>query len=314
MLSNGFNNLYVFGDSLSDCCVGGSTTGNPAGLIWTDILASSANIGHDRNTQNFAVGGAQSGTNNIVGNAPGGPLSGVTSQVNNFLATSPTINANDLVAIWIGTNDVTASAVVDGGGFINQPIGFTVPQGIAPVVNDVIANITANISALQSAGLQNFLLLSLYDMSDFDSALFGGLDQTYLGDASLGIRDALLTLSIAGANIHVLDVATLVANVQANAVALGFTSGTTGFEPWRRLLFPPTPPFDGAGDLATFVFSDEIHLSERVHEIIGNAAADLVTDASAPVNVPTLNIAALFLLALMLGIVYVLSRQFKLAI
>lgn len=86
-----FNNLVVFGDSLSDNGNIGRFTDGP---IWVEILAGDL----DAALYDFAYGGATTGYDNPAADLP---ITGLQWQVDNYLA--PTDNA--LYTVWAGGND-----------------------------------------------------------------------------------------------------------------------------------------------------------------------------------------------------------------
>ncbi|ACK69311.1 lipolytic protein G-D-S-L family [Gloeothece citriformis PCC 7424] len=145
---NEINQLYIFGDSLSD-------VGNTAkltesqypptppyfsgrfsnGPLWVEYLAKDLNLNSDQVT-NLAWGGAT--TKGNVGNIPG-----LLTQVKRFANTNPTVNSGALAVIWIGANDYLY-------GTTNVKI---------PVDNMVEA-----IFILVQTGIKNFLIVNLPDL------------------------------------------------------------------------------------------------------------------------------------------------------
>lgn len=86
-----FDNLIVFGDSLSD---DGNIGRFTDGAIWVETLADYL----DADLYDFAYGGATTGIDNP---AAGLPITGLQWQVDNYLA--PTTDA--LYTVWAGAND-----------------------------------------------------------------------------------------------------------------------------------------------------------------------------------------------------------------
>lgn len=108
---NKINQLYIFGDSLSDTgniyrATGGAYPSSPPyfqgrysnGLVWVEYLASGLKLTPKQST-NFAFGGATTGTSSMNG------IPGLLAQVDNFTKAHPDINPNALYVLWAGAND-----------------------------------------------------------------------------------------------------------------------------------------------------------------------------------------------------------------
>ena len=81
------------------------------GLLWVDYLAPKLGVAEDA-ISNFAVGGATTGTNNLL-NALIHPLlnaPGLQQQVEGFTANNPSANSDALYIVWAGVNDYLAGA------------------------------------------------------------------------------------------------------------------------------------------------------------------------------------------------------------
>jgi thermolabile hemolysin len=105
------NELYTFGDSLSDTgnifrATGGAYPSSPPyfqgrysnGLVWVEYLASGLGLTPEQRT-NFAFGGATTGSSSMNG------VPGLLAQVDNFTKAHPDINPNALYVLWAGAND-----------------------------------------------------------------------------------------------------------------------------------------------------------------------------------------------------------------
>lgn len=105
------NELYVFGDSLSDVgnmfrATSGTYPPNPPyfkgrysnGLVWVEYLASQLEAASSPEN-NFAFGGATTGSNSMNG------VPGLLTQVDSFTKADRKINPNALFIVWAGAND-----------------------------------------------------------------------------------------------------------------------------------------------------------------------------------------------------------------
>jgi thermolabile hemolysin len=105
------NELYVFGDSLSDVgtvfrATGGMYPPNPTyfqgrysnGRVWVEYLADRLHLS-SKQTNNFACGGATTGSD---GNSL---VPGLLTQVQSFTQTHQQTNPNALYVLWAGAND-----------------------------------------------------------------------------------------------------------------------------------------------------------------------------------------------------------------
>ena len=111
-LAQRIDGMTTFGDSLVDNGNVFQATGqlfppNPLyfkgrfsnGSVWVENLAAKLKI--TETSSNFAFGGATSGTLNTIDPA----FPGLTTQLDRFLQTSPSISPDRLFVIWAGAND-----------------------------------------------------------------------------------------------------------------------------------------------------------------------------------------------------------------
>ena len=118
-ISHQVNQLYVFGDSLSDVgnvlqATGGAYPPSPPyfqgrysnGPVWVEYLASDLGLTPKQNT-NFAYGGATTGSASING------VPGLLAQVQSFTKAHRDINPNALYLLWAGANDYLHGATTN---------------------------------------------------------------------------------------------------------------------------------------------------------------------------------------------------------
>ncbi|WP_254565721.1 SGNH/GDSL hydrolase family protein [Oscillatoria sp. HE19RPO] len=268
-----FNEMYVFGDSLSD---DGNLFALTLGLfppeslydngrfsngpVWSELLPSRLGLAVNPQT-NIALGGATSGELNIVNlrNPELPSLPGLQTQINAFLAQTPTSNPNGLYTIWAGSNDYLEAGVTD----INIP------------VNNVVNAVTQ----LANDGARNFMVMNLPDLGKTPGVRNRGPQaQQFLSQLS-NAHNAALAAAMANLdqnpniNIILVDVNGLVNDAIANPNQYGFTNVTD-------------PALQSPGsDPNTFLYWDDVHPTTVSHQIIADTALKTVTDLSQLVKV-----------------------------
>jgi outer membrane lipase/esterase len=306
-----FDAVYVFGDSTVDSgwwkgalngqcdgapspCTTGSATKNTAiasalanggtsapvgvGSMNTQILASyfglTANPANQPGGTNYAISGALSAPFNNAGNLnPNGTLPSTVGQITNYLGGHA--NLADPSALYIissGGNDVTNALNL----FPNNPA-----QRQTYLTNQAIA-LAAQIAVLQSAGAQHVVVYgtqgSGFGSMFFTSQLFSALNN--------------LNIKFIGA-----DIAGLIASVEANPTAYGFTAATvmqgipgpttgsacvstgTGWGQWCANTIIPNGVYATLRALnseQTSFFSDDQHLSAAGQLIEANYVFSLI--------------------------------------
>ncbi len=250
------NELYVFGDSLSDVgtvfrATGGMYPPNPTyfqgrysnGRIWVEYLADRLHLNSSK-TNNFACGGATTGSdrNSLV--------PGLLGQVQSFTQTHQQIQPNALYVLWAGANDYL------------QHLGSTT----APV-----ENVTRAIASLANAGAKNILVANLPDLgqlpamrSSVNSARLSALTQAH----NQGLRRSLklLIMQYSDLQIVTLDVNTLYREAITNPKAFGFTNVISACLSGSRACSNPDQ----------FLFWDGIHPTTAAHRILGERAFSML--------------------------------------
>ncbi len=281
-LADAYGSLYVFGDSLSDAAFFGRYTqefnGNET-ANWADLLPTVLQADYAPTAQyNYAVGGAQTGTTNVIKSLQNGAKnqfglsegSGFLAQVERFEDSNTVVAGNDIAAVWVGINDIWVSAQS------SIPNSQVAPLGALPTVgaltNYVVGNIEAGLQSLVAAGFDKILLMSPYNAVDADNLPNTQATNNTVTQYSLSVRNALSNLEVAGAETYFLDMVSLLDDVQANADSFGFDF-TTG----------ETPVPDGGGlsleQQNRYIFSDDVHLTNGFNQIIAAEAAELILTA-----------------------------------
>ena len=252
------NELYVFGDSLSDVgtvfrATGGMYPPNPPyfqgrysnGRVWVEYLADRLQLS-SKQTHNFACGGAttDSNRNSLV--------PGLLTQVQSFTQTHSQTNSKALYVLWAGANDYL------------QGVSSTLP----------VENVTKAIASLANVGAKKLLVANLPDLGQVpatrtstNSASLSALTQAY----NQGLRRSLKLLSQQRSDLQIvtLDASTLYREAITNPAAFGFTNVTSACLTGSR----------ACGNPDQFLFWDGIHPTTAAHRILGERAfAELTTE------------------------------------
>ncbi|MEA5601578.1 SGNH/GDSL hydrolase family protein [Nostoc sp. UHCC 0252] len=299
-----FNQLYVFGDSLSD-------TGNiynasrqtfpqsppyfegrfSDGPLWVDYLGDQlglkptllTTIPSTPPTQgiNFAFGGASSGLDNAI--LPNQNLPGVLQQVLGFAgslqANNQTANPDALYTLWGGANDFF---------FLNSEDSST-----------PISNISLALNTLVGVGAKNILVFNLSDLGQVPAATIDNRNPATLSKSTnefnLGLATTVNALN-QNPNLNIISVDTYSLFNQASA--LGFTNVTESCLSRLDICDPGNN---------NFLLWDDYHPTTAAHKVIAGAALAAIEAKSVPE--PAINLGILALGAF--GAVGVLKRQQK---
>lgn len=289
-----YDQLYVFGDSLSDT---GNVRDQTFGLfpqsppyyqgrfsngpVWVEELGNKLGLTPTRYTQgfpgnspsegvNFAFGGATTGNNNVV-NIPFLPLPGLQTEIDYFkngLATSgKSANPDALYVVWAGGNDYLL------GGATNPT---------QPVVNLATA-----LTSLFNLGARNFLVPNLPDLGNTPVGLSRGSDVSNgLNQLSVGHNAGLaqtvnnLSQSLTGINLISVDVNSLFDSAIANPSQYGFTNVT------QPCLTNFQNPVDFIYNVCArpneYLFWDEFHPTTAGHKLVAESAYLALSSKSVP--------------------------------
>ena len=254
--------LTIFGDSLSDNgnafkASGGTVPPSPPyfngrvsnGPVWVEgfpveLRLPTATVG------NFAVGGATSGTANVTSPL----LSGLTTELDQFLLVSPKVNPNGLFVVWAGANDYL-------GGGITNPV-------------PVIGNLTTAVQRLTGAGATQLVVPNIPDLGKIPAgaanpAQSAGLSQLSAAHNS-GLKISLQTLAQNNPNISIVptDMAALFSVAITNPARFGLTNVT------QPCLNSTTGAVCATPD--TFLFWDSVHPTAAGHRLISAYALDTI--------------------------------------
>lgn len=271
-----FNEIVVFGDSLSDVGrVNGYTLGASPGSNYYQGRYSNGLLAVDRinsqmgfssltprsgtngvvNTQgnNFAVGGASTKDDNLTQSGmrpPSAPSNlGFQSQVTDYLNSSQTKSADKLVFAWIGGNDMVRAFATG-----SQASALT-------YLDDSLSRMSSSLNSLVSAGSTSIFVPNLINMayvplyasqSSTNLSLLTSLTQYW----NQGLSN--IVTGINQPQVQLFDTYTLFNTIYQNPSTYGIEQ-VTG----RGI--------DHIGSLDDYLFYDSIHPGALGHEILGNA-------------------------------------------
>ncbi|WP_137818348.1 autotransporter domain-containing protein [Pseudomonas sp. 2FG] len=280
--ADGYGDFYFLGDSLTDCCVLGRATQDNT-PTWADQLPPLVGASYSPSTSsNYAVAGAQSGAGSI-----GSPIqnAGLQFQTVSFLNSGTTLNSNDLVGLWIGTNDIWPSAYLPAAipalNIAAPPIGYQPPADA--LTNYITGNVRTSIETLRNMGMRNFVLLAPYDLSKSNMGQMLGADAAAMSLASsysIALRDAYADIYTPGVNTYFFDTLTLLDRIQANPARYGFTHWLSS----DSICGGVGIACDGAGLSRSrqeqYLFADSIHLTNSFHTIVARYVANIINARS----------------------------------
>lgn len=282
VMAASFDQIYVFGDSLSDTGNLFNATGLPPsppyfqgrasdGPLWVEYLTSDLGLTSGQQT-NYAFGGANSGSDNT--SIPGvQSLPGLQQQIASFQATNTQADPEALYVLWSGANDYLSRSVSDPAVPVN--------------------NISTAVSSLADSGAKNIMVVNLPDLGKLpgtssDIQISTGLSA--LSEAhNAGLAANLNFLSQqADVNIIPVDVNSLFNRAITTPSDFGFTNVTDACLTQASV----------CSNSDEYLFWDDIHPTTAAHELVGELAFSAVESNSVSVPEPSAGLGVLALGAL----------------
>jgi thermolabile hemolysin len=264
---NRFNQVYIFGDSLSDpgnlfSITAGTAPSNPPypqkrfsnGLVWSEYFTSKFGLNPMPFTHpspsgdgiNFAVGGATTGKTNVNGDS----LPSLQQQLNTFIAslqpTQQQANPEALYIVWAGANDY---------------LGEQITNPAHPVTN-----LSQAIQSLYQVGARSILVLNLPQLGDTPLAQKSeDTNPSQLNQLSNAHNTLLktavkqLSQSLPEIQLGLVDIRELFKMVIADPGQFGFTNVTDGC-----IVVACSQP-------EQYLFWDQLHPTTTAHQVIAEA-------------------------------------------
>lgn len=286
-----YDNIYLFGDSLSDSGAytaltgagqnkfttnsGGTTNlattwgenlGAKFGLTVAPGLAFNGSGFVATGGNDYAIGGARiAATPGVfpVSDAIASVITPLAAQVDTHLSqTGGVARSNALYAYWGGANDVFYQAGLVGAGIIG-------PTDAGSAIVSAGTAAALQIATIKAAGAKNIVVLALPDMgvNPYAASLAASGGDVLLTGLSTAFNDSLsLSLSSVGAtNLLYLDPRSLMADMLARPTAYGIANTT----------LPACGAASSLGCVApagteNFFFADGVHPSAAVHQILSD--------------------------------------------
>ena len=261
-----FNNIVIFGDSLSDTGNLFADAGVPGapyysgqfsnGPVWASLFAQHFGLeakASNAGGTNYAYAGATTGPTGIPSSAP----TLLTQEANYLASTGGIADPNALYVVFGGANDLADALLTSNPSLIGN--------GISNVVNIV--------TSLYGAGAKNLLLVNTPDIGKTPRvATFGSAVQgagTMLSNSWNSALDAALTSLgvLPGLDLDLLDLFDLQQTTLADPASFGFTNMTD-------------PCFNGVtvcGNPDEYFFWDDFHPGAKAQQLIALATIDVVT-------------------------------------
>ncbi len=289
------NNLFVFGDSLSDggnsglvsqAASGGSFIYPPApyadgrysnGPVAVEQLWQSFHPGDTSfrpslaGGTNYAIGGATSGLANYNSVAAGALAPaynnlGTAWQLNTFAAQQPVFDpATSLFVVWLFPNDVFNYSLTGQlpGTATGQPGG---PGDVSQLIGNGINNIITTVTTLAAYGGRHFLVPNMPNLAR-TPGYAGNADLANLSlafDANLALALNALQAAMPTLDIVPFDTDAVFSEVIANKASYGLTeTGTACLQ-------------DQNCNPNTWLFWDSVHPTARGHQILAEEFREAV--------------------------------------
>lgn len=216
---------------------------------------------------NYAEGGSRVGLQPGIGNNPAFGITTLplTTQVDRLLANNPTFNANDLIILWGGANDVFAQSGAVGGGLPPATAVLNMAQAAITLSNQV--------ARVKAAGAQTVIVVTVPDIGTTPFGVSQGVAGAGLLTGLSNAFNAQLATSLAG-NAVIVDAGKLLGAIQADPARYGFTTANAA-------TLPACPGgnsltciqgVNALPDSELRVFADGVHPTARAHAVFGQAA------------------------------------------
>jgi phospholipase/lecithinase/hemolysin len=278
--------VVAFGDSLSDVGTyaplastvgGGRFTTNP-GQVWSQDVAQyygdtltaayTIDLGHELKAQSglgYAQGGSTVATpadqaeflTDVIGDIE----MPVTQQITSYLSAHTAFNANQLVLVWAGANDVLRAGSPPAADTTVDTAATTLAQQVAKIVQSGATHVV--VVNVPNIGLS----------PDGIKQADGGANLTQLSQRFNATLNAALQTNNVQSKVILVDAYTWVTQTIANYQANGFSVSNTGqaCDPSKTphdtsLLCSPSTYVTANAD-QTYMFADDLHPTTHMHAL-----------------------------------------------
>lgn len=296
--SSPFDNVVVFGDSLSDAGQFFSTSLNDYSKFTTnpgDVAVQLVASRYGFTLQPSRVGGsdyAYGGAGVITDdNGPDPAIPTITQQISGYLANGARANPHSLYMVWGGANDIFYHSTQYGLGTFFPGLGETAAQATANI-NAAATQELQLINQLKQAGANYLVVFNLPDIGATPSAkqneaLVPGISG-FLTSVSQSYNQTLN----AGLGTHTLAVNTyaLFNQVVADPAKYGFTNVTTPACTTSSSHDCNGGTLVAAGADQTYLFADGVHPTTAAHAMLAQV---VLSELAAPQQISLLGEAPL---------------------
>jgi phospholipase/lecithinase/hemolysin len=272
-----FSGLFVFGDSLSDtgnffALNGGVQPPAPYfggrfcnGPVWIEYLAQDLGIVFAKE-DNYAVGGALTGSNNFNDGFLGLEYPGLQEEISSFLATHSTgADPKALYIVWAGPNDFFS--VLGAGGSPEE------------LIANGVGNTLHALQVLWNAGARHILLPNIPDIGITPEALASGAGPS-ITQLCIAYNQVLATgldsLEKSGIRVVRIDAFSVLQEMVYDPGRFEFENVS---EPLLGALMA-----GGTPDPDAYVFWDAAHPTTRAHEVLARETLKQVLDCYSPAH------------------------------
>lgn len=215
---------------------------------------------------NFAEGGSRVTDPNGSGNnlAGGVTTTPMVTQVDRLLAAKPSLNANDLIILWGGANDIFAQ-----GGAVG--VGAITPDVAAANMAQAAFELSAQVDRLRAAGDPTIVVITVPDTGATPSGIATGPAGAALGTGLSNAFNAALTASVAGKAL-IIDSEKLLSAIRVDPVRYGFTApNPTTVVACATSSLTCVQGINALPDSEQRFFADDVHPTSRSHALLGQA-------------------------------------------
>jgi outer membrane lipase/esterase len=280
-----FDNVVVFGDSLSDNgnisiaeqfpFAPSRFTTNP-GLVAIEQVADYYGITLTPSLtggSDFAFGGA-----GVINNSSAGPIPTLPQQVQAYLAaTGGKADPNALYSVWGGANDVFYSVALAQANLITPAQVQTNLQAAAQAELQLIGQ-------LGQAGAKRVIVFNLPDIGETPSSLAQGPVASAQGTGLSVVYNSTLNAGLAKTGVDIIPIDTfgLIHEVIANPSLYGFSNVTDAACGLTSSSVACGPAGSGlpytyaAGTDQTYLFADGVHPTTAAHALLGQYVVSVI--------------------------------------